>query len=77
MNVVVICVVAEQVLEGIPRKCESAVIVDRLCRRDAKEQDVLSDREPGNHVCEKRAASVENETLDRVVIQSTERVRDV
>lgn len=58
MNIVIICIIAKEVLKRVPRKSESTMIIDSLCSRDAEEEDVLSDRQIGDHVSEESATSV-------------------
>ena len=77
MNIMIICVVAKEVLERVPRESESAMIIDSLRRRDAEEEDILSNRQIGDHVSEESAASVENESFDWVIVECSESIGNV
>lgn len=77
MNVVVVRVVAEQVLNRIPRECEPAVVIDRLCRRNSKEEDTLAHRHERARVGDGGSERVENEAFEGVVVEGSEGVGDV
>lgn len=77
MNVVVVRVVTEQVLERVKRKIEATVVVDRLGRRDGKEEDALTDAHERARVRDRRSERVEYETLHRMVVEGSERVGHV
>lgn len=77
MNVVIIGVIAAEHLERIPSEPVAAMIVDRLEGRDDEEKSCF----PSTHACDclryPRTDAVEEEALNRMVVQRAERVRDV
>lgn len=77
VNVVVVCIVAGEVLQRIPREGESAVIIDRLHGRDDEEEEGLTRREADDLVREDTAARVERKAFERVVVERAEGVRHV
>jgi hypothetical protein len=64
-------------LKRVPRKSETAVIVDSFGCRNAEEEDILSNREPHHHMSEKGAAGIENETFNGMIVESAERIGNV
>lgn len=77
MQVVVVDVVGKEALERIPREVVAAVVVDRLGRRDAKEQDGLPGRHARARLGHDGSERVHDEAFDGVVVQGAERVGDV
>lgn len=77
MNVVIIGIVPKQMLQRIPRERESTVVVDRLGRRDGKEQDSLSHREHRTRMSDHRSEGVKDESFEGVVVECSESVGHV
>lgn len=77
VDVVVGGVVARDVLYGIPRKRIAAVVVDRLDGAPHEEPHPQAGGHQGELVGEARARGVQQEAFDGVVVESSERVRDV
>ena len=53
------------------------MVVERLARREAEEKGRLADGETRDRLSNRRTKGVEQETFDRVVVQSAERIWDV
>lgn len=77
MYVMIGRIVREEYLERIERQFVSAMIIYGLHRREREQQDRLADGHAGCGVCDSCAQGVEQETLQPVVVQSTESVRNV
>lgn len=77
VNVVIARVVPEHLLQRVPRQAISAMVVDRLHGREAKEHHGAARSHPREFVAEARANRVHEETLERVIVKCAERVRDV
>lgn len=77
VNVVVTGVVAGNVLERIPRKSVTAVIIDSLDSAASKEPHGLSASHTSEHVGNTSTQCVKKEALEGVVVQSAISVRDV
>ena len=70
-------IVGEQELQRVPPDLEAAVIIDCLERAECEEEDGLADGHARELECDDCAEAIEEETLDRVVVQCAESIRDV
>ncbi len=77
MNIMVSGIVACDVLEGVPWKGISAVIVDGLDCRAGEEAHSLARGHEGEFVGDAGAEGVEEEALKGVIIESAEGIGDI
>lgn len=77
VQIVVLGVVPKDGLKGIPPDVVSTVVVDRLDRAYAKEDDGLSDGHPCCRVSEDSTERVQEEAFDGVVVEGSKRVGHV
>ena len=77
VDVVVGCVVAGNVLQGVPGKGVTAMVVDSLDRREAEKQDTLPGAHASKFVGHARTKGIEEEPLKGMIVQSTIGVRHV
>lgn len=77
VNVVIRSIIRGEVLQGIPRKRVAAVIVDGLDGREREKPHRLTSRHARNKESNSGTYRIQQETLDRMVVQGPERVRHV
>ena len=77
VNVVVVGVVGADKLQRVPGEPVPAVVVDGLQRGNTKEEHGFASGKVRNPFRDPRTDSVKEEALEWVVVQSTERVRNV
>lgn len=77
MNVMVVGVVRCEPLDRVERQLVTAVIVDRLQRRDGEEERRLTDGHERGGFRNRCAEGVEQESFERVVVQCAVCVRDI
>jgi hypothetical protein len=77
MYVMVVGIVCEQKLAGVPCEPVTRMVVYRFYRADGKEEDGLTDGHARQLVRDDRAEGVEEERLGRVVVECAESVGDV
>lgn len=74
VDIVVSGVVPSQLLEGVPRESVAAVVIDRLDSGEGEVQHGLSGAHHSGEIPNPGASSVEEESLDWVIVQSTKRI---
>ena len=77
VDIVVVGIIVEEQLARVPPDTVSAMVVDRLCARDRKQQRSLSDRKTRALFREDSSDRVEHETFEGVVVERTKRVGHV
>jgi len=77
MDIMVSGIVARDVLNRIPGKCISTVVVYGLDRREAEEGHALTGCETGDFVGDACTEGVEEEAFERVVVEGSVCVGDV
>lgn len=77
VNIVVGGIVRGEVLQRIPGEGVSAVVINGLDGRAGEEPHGLAVGHPGNQEANTCTSGIQKETLNGVVVESTESVRDV
>lgn len=77
MNIVVFGVVTGNELKRVPWESVATVVVDSLDCRHGEEQDSLAKSHASNLECDGSTESIEEESLNRVVVESTVGVRHI
>ena len=75
--VVILRVVPEEELERIERECISTVIVNSFHGGEAKKEHSPADPQARDLVCHSGANRIHEETFDRMIVESAERVGNV
>lgn len=70
-------VVGGNLLKGVPRESVAAMIIDRLDRGHGEKPHALTIAHSSCEVCDARTGSIEQESFDGMVIQSTKSIRDI
>lgn len=70
-------VVGGDLLKGIPREGVAAMIIDRLDRGHGEKPHALTVAHSSCEVCDTRASSIEQESFNGMVIQSTKSIRNI
>lgn len=77
VDVMVVCIVPEQRLQGIEGQAVPAMIVDGFEGRESEEERCLADGHETDGLGESGTDAVEEEAFERVVVESAEGVRHV
>ena len=77
MNVMIVCVVGSDHLERVERYAVTTVVVDSLEGGECKEEHGLASRHECARLSYNRSDGVEDEALNGMVVERTERVRNV
>ena len=70
-------VVGGDLLKGVPRESVAAMVIDRLDRGHGEKPHALTVAHASCEVRDARASSIEQESFDGMVIQSTKSIRDI
>lgn len=70
-------IVGCEMLQRIPRESIAAVIVNRLDGGEGEEPHALAIRHPGCQECDAGASSIEKESFNGMVVESTESIGNV
>lgn len=77
VDVVVGSVVGRDLLKRVPRELVTAMVIDCFDCGHREEPHALTGRHPGGQKSHTRTGCVKEESFDRMVVQSTEGVRDI
>lgn len=77
MYIMIIRVVPEEMLERIPGKRESTMIIHSFQRRQGEEDNPLSQRHQSTSMSNSSSESIEDESFERMVVECTEGVGHV
>ncbi len=77
MDIVVVGIIGEDELAGVPPQLVAGMIIDRLHGAECEEEDGLADTHAARLLHDQGAKRIEDETLEGMVVERTESVGDV